>query len=61
MTQRYLAFSGWPDTKVLLALRTIDKLEKSNTLVYIPNAISIVTSDKGFLWHYELLLIFTLP
>jgi len=50
VTQRYLAFSGWPDTKVLLALRNIEKLEKSNTLVYIPNAITIVTADKGMLF-----------
>jgi hypothetical protein len=47
VTQRYLAFSGWPDTKVLLAMRNIEKMEKTNTLVYIPNAISIIAADKG--------------
>ena len=36
---------------MLLALRNIEKLEKSNTLVYIPNAITIVTADKGMLFR----------
>lgn len=45
ITQHFLAFSGWPDTRVLLALSNIRSVEKSNTLGYIPNALSVTTSD----------------
>lgn len=46
ITQHYIAFSGWPDTRVLLQLATLDRIEKTNTLMYIPNAILIATDSK---------------
>eukprot|EP01034_Spumella_vulgaris_P023821 gene23821-30092_t len=45
ITQHFLAFSGWPDTRVLLPLSSIKNLEKCNTMVYIPNAISITVEE----------------
>jgi hypothetical protein len=47
ITQHYVAFSGWPDTRVLLSMRRIENIVKANTLMYIPNAITIVMSDKS--------------
>lgn len=41
-----MAFSGWPDTRVLLPLKYLDSIEKTNTLYYIPNAISVVMNDQ---------------
>lgn len=41
ITQHFLAFSGWPETRILLPLSNVKKIEKTNTLMYIPNAISI--------------------
>lgn len=46
ITQNFLAFSGWPDTRVLLALQCIVDIEKTNTLIYVPNALSIKMADK---------------
>jgi GRAM domain len=46
ITQRFMAFSGWPDTRVLLALHNITAIEKTNTLIYLPNAILLTTADK---------------
>lgn len=47
ITQHYVAFSGWPDTRVLLSMKRIDIINKSNTLMYIPNAITIQLYDKS--------------
>lgn len=41
ITQHFLAFSGWPDTRVLLPLQDLKSVEKMNTLKYVPNAILI--------------------
>ncbi len=46
VTQHFIAFSGWPDTRVLLQMGSVEKLEKMNTLMYIPNAISLITADQ---------------
>jgi hypothetical protein len=46
VTQHFIAFSGWPDTRVLLQMGSVEKIDKMNTLMYIPNAISIVTNDQ---------------
>lgn len=45
ITQHYLVFSGWPDTRVLLLLRTIAEVKRTNTLYYVPNALSVVMGD----------------
>jgi hypothetical protein len=50
ITQHYLAFSGWPDTRVLLSLACVKKVEKTNTLMYIPNAISIICLIDNSTW-----------
>ena len=47
ITQHYLAFSGWPEMRVLLELKEIINIEKSNTLYYIPNAILINSEAHG--------------
>lgn len=47
ITQHYLAFSGWPETRVLLCMIDIVSIEKTNTLGYIPNAITIKVEDKS--------------
>lgn len=47
ITQKYVAFSGWPDTRVLLSLAQVKAITKTNTLVYIPNAISITMEDDS--------------
>jgi len=46
ITQHYLAFSGFPDTRVLLLLKDIAEVHRMNTLYYVPNALSIVTVDR---------------
>lgn len=40
-----MAFSGWPETRVLLALQDVASIEKTNTLYYVPNAILVSTSS----------------
>lgn len=45
ITQNFLAFSGWPDTRVLLSLVDIKTIEKTNTLYYVPNALLVKTQD----------------
>lgn len=45
--QHYVAFSGWKDMRVLLPMSRIDRIEKTNTLLYIPNALSICMQDKS--------------
>lgn len=47
VTQFYLAFSGWPEMRVLLELKELVSIEKSNTLYYIPNAIAIKSKSNG--------------
>ena len=46
ITQHFIAFSGWPETRLLLALQFMSTIEKTNTLYYVPNAIVITTNDK---------------
>lgn len=40
ITNRYLAFSGWPETRVLIELRNIENLEKKQ-MFFIPNALTV--------------------
>jgi hypothetical protein len=47
ITQYFLAFSGWPEIKLLLELKDLITIEKSNTLYYIPNAIAIKSKCNG--------------
>ena len=47
ITQHYLIFSGWPEMRLLLALRDIMGVEKSNTMYYIPNAIIVNSESHG--------------
>jgi len=42
ITQQYLAFSGWPDTRVLLSLQQIATVEKQS-IFFVPNAILVTT------------------
>jgi hypothetical protein len=46
ITQHYAAFSGWPETRVLILLRDIAEVNKTNTLYYVPNALSIIMKDR---------------
>lgn len=46
ITQHFIAFNGWPETRLLLALENVTSIEKTNTLYYVPNAILVTTSDK---------------
>eukprot|EP01038_Epipyxis_sp_PR26KG_P006425 gene6425-8843_t len=46
ITQHFMAFAGWPDTRVLLSLSSIESIEKTNTLFYIPNAILVKTGEN---------------
>jgi hypothetical protein len=48
VTQHYIAFSGWPETRILLRMSSITSIEKMNTLNFIPNAISIKTNDDDY-------------
>jgi hypothetical protein len=45
--QHYVAFGGWNDLRVLLPMRGIDRIERTNTLLYIPNALTIIMEDKA--------------
>jgi hypothetical protein len=45
ITNHYVAFSGWPDTRVMVHLKDIKSIEKSNSLFFIPNALTIVLTD----------------
>jgi hypothetical protein len=47
ITQHYLAFSGWPELRLLLSLKDLSGIEKSNTLYYIPNAIQVNSNTYG--------------
>jgi len=46
ITQSFLAFGGWPDTRLLIPLQSIASIEKTNTMIYVPNALLITTIDK---------------
>ena len=48
VTQHYIAFSGWPETRILIRMSSITLIEKMNTLNFIPNAISIKTNDDDY-------------
>jgi len=47
ITQHYVAFSGWPEARVLLSFSDISTITREKTLYYVPNAISIITNDKN--------------
>lgn len=47
ITQHFVAFAGWKDMRVLLPMRNVLRIEKTNTLLYIPNALTIILEDKG--------------
>ena len=48
VTQHYIAFHGWLDnTRILLPLHNVVFVEKSNTMLYVPNALSITTQLYG--------------
>lgn len=46
VTSGFLAFTGWPEVRVLLTLDNIDHIEKTNTMMYVPNALLICTTDN---------------
>lgn len=49
ITKFFVAYQGWPETRLLLRFSDILTFEKSNTLIYIPNAILIkIKSDEYF-------------
>jgi hypothetical protein len=47
ITQHFVAFSSWKDMRVLLPMRKVCKVEKTNTLLYIPNALCLLMEDKA--------------
>ena len=48
VTQFFLAYQGWPETRLLLTLASITSFEKMNTLYYIPNAILLKDSQEEY-------------
>ncbi len=44
ITNQYLAFSGWPETRVLISLCDIENVEKKQ-MFFIPNALTVRDSD----------------
>lgn len=45
ITKNHIAFSGWPELRVLIPLVQVEKLKKTNTVYIIPNAITINTMN----------------
>lgn len=43
ITKNHIAFSGWPELRVLIPLESVDELKKTNTVYIIPNAITVHT------------------
>ena len=43
LTQQYLAFSGWPEGRVLLSLQQIAGVERT-TVFFVPNALLVTTT-----------------
>lgn len=48
ITNHYLTFSGWPEIKVVLQLKDISTVEKTNSLFFVPNALLITTGDEEY-------------
>jgi hypothetical protein len=50
ITQHHIAFSGWPELRVLIPLEKVERLKKTNTVYIIPNAITVhtVSGDNYF-------------
>lgn len=46
MFGKYLLFSGWPECKINIPLHTISSIERTNSLVIIPNAL-LITVQSG--------------
>ena len=47
ITKNHVAFSGWPELRVLIPLASVERLKKTNTVYIIPNAITVYTVDEG--------------
>ena len=43
ITKNHIAFSGWPELRVLIPLEKVEHLKKTNTVYIIPNAITVHT------------------
>jgi hypothetical protein len=48
LTNHFLAFQGWPETRILIPLGCISQVEKGNTLHIIPNAIRIMYDGEEY-------------
>jgi hypothetical protein len=48
LTPYFLAFQGWPETRILLPLADISQVEKGNTLQIIPNAIRLKYDNEEY-------------
>lgn len=46
--QHYIAFSGWPDTHILIPLQVVVAVQKMNTVKVFPNAIQIDTKSGEY-------------
>ena len=46
VTTKNLMFSGWPECRVIIPLHKISAVEKTNSLVIIPNAL-LITVNNG--------------
>jgi hypothetical protein len=47
ITNRFLAFSGWPETRVILELQNIENVEKKQVF-FIPNALSVNSNGEEY-------------
>lgn len=47
ITNRFLAFSGWPETRVILELQKIENVEKKQVF-FIPNALSVNSNGEEY-------------
>jgi len=45
ITQNFLAFSGWPEMRVLLHMNQITSVERTNSVIFIANAVLITTYE----------------
>jgi hypothetical protein len=48
ITQYFLAFQGWPETRLLIPLSSLVGIDKMNTVGFIPNAILVKVENDQF-------------
>ena len=45
VTQNYLCFQGWPEVKVVLEIKDIASVTRSNSVIFIANCVVLTTND----------------